>query len=82
MTLTAHLPGSIDEVGVRGLVDPRYNEYGIDLNRTHDPEDPYSEQFAPESAAVNDLVDAIKPALTCSETLRFWAALRGATNWS
>jgi heme exporter protein A len=25
-------------------------------------------------------LDAIKPALTCGETLRFWAALRGAVN--
>lgn len=25
-------------------------------------------------------LDAIKPALTCSETLRFWAALRGTAN--
>ncbi len=47
--------------GEPGLVDPRLNEAGIDLNRTHDPADPFDIDEAPESVAVNDLVDRIDP---------------------
>lgn len=49
--------------GVRGLVDPRLNSNGQDLNRTYDPEDPFSIGFAPESVAVRRLVDELDPDL-------------------
>jgi murein tripeptide amidase MpaA len=38
--------------GERGLVDPRVNSEGIDLNRTDDPAAPFSADIAPESVAV------------------------------
>lgn len=49
--------------GVRGVLDPRVNDSGIDLNRTYDPADPYSVQTAPESVAVRELVAQIDPVL-------------------
>lgn len=48
--------------GVRGLTDPRLNDNGQDLNRTYDPDDPFSESFAPESVAVRRLVEDLDPA--------------------
>lgn len=49
--------------GVRGLTDPRLNENGQDLNRTYDPENPFSADFAPESAAVKEVIAEIDPDL-------------------
>ncbi|WP_420392000.1 M14 family zinc carboxypeptidase [Acuticoccus sp.] len=49
--------------GVRGLVDPRLNDNAQDLNRTYDPDDPFSVSFAPESVAVRRLAEALDPDL-------------------
>ena len=47
--------------GERGLVDPRYNNNGIDLNRTYDPAAPFSADVAPESVAVRELLGRLGP---------------------
>lgn len=49
--------------GQSGLVDPRLNDAGIDLNLSHDPADPADARDAPESAAVNALVERTEPDL-------------------
>lgn len=49
--------------GVRGLTDPRLNDVGQDLNRTHDPENPFSADVAPESVALNAVIDELDPDL-------------------
>lgn len=49
--------------GKPGVLDPRVNENGQDLNRTYDPEDPFDPDYAPESNAVIDLVTALDPDL-------------------
>lgn len=47
--------------GVRGLVDPRLNNAGQDLNRTYDPENPFGRDTAPEAVAVRELVAETDP---------------------
>jgi hypothetical protein len=49
--------------GQPGLLSPRVNSNGIDLNRTYDPADPFSAVEAPESAALRALVAELDPTL-------------------
>ena len=49
--------------GVRGLTDPRVNDAGQDLNRTYDPENPFSADVAPKSLAVKELIASVEPDL-------------------
>lgn len=47
--------------GVRGVLDPRVNNEGQDLNRTYDPAAPFSADVAPKSVAVRELIASIDP---------------------
>ncbi|OHZ01184.1 M14 family zinc carboxypeptidase [Salinicola sp. MIT1003] len=49
--------------GSEGVLDPRYNSNGIELNGTYDPNQPYDPDLAPESAAVRQQVAHYRPDL-------------------
>ncbi len=53
----------LESGGVRGLIDPRLNDAGQDLNRTYDPEDTFGPDVAPETVAVKDVIAEIDPEL-------------------
>lgn len=52
-----------DVAGARPATPSRFNDRGIDLNRTYDPSAPFGIGVAPESVAVRNLVERLDPDL-------------------